>query len=478
MIRDLLRHSIIYMLPTLLTRGLGLLLLPIYARAFTPDEYGVLDLLGAIGPFIHVLICLEVVQGYVRQRVDVSPAERPRLTGTTWVFSLLAYVVLLSITLPFAQVIATQLLGSSQWSGAVVAGLFSIAFQNLMNMFIGQFRWELRSQEYSVLAGIFAVTSIGAAAGLALWAGAGVVGILWGQAGAALLVTAIALPRLRTSWSWSFDLRLLRTMLSFSWPLVPASLAVFASLYMNRFALNAFGTIADVGVFGMGARLAGVVTLITAAIQSSVTPLIYERYRDPQTPIDLARIFTTVVGLSLAICLALQAFSVEIVLTLATRTYLPSADIMGLMALALIINQLYAFAPGIAIAKKTIQQLGVTMLSASVSIIANLALVPIWGATGAALASLASAGVFFAVWTFVSQRHYAIPFETRRLIALVSLYGFAFAAYTLFLSRLPGLSGASLAWKSVVVITFGAAFGFISLARRSTGVGAKGAIST
>lgn len=470
MIRDLLRHSIVYMLPTLLTRGLGLLLLPIYARAFTPDEYGVLDLLAAIGPFVHVLICLEVVQGYVRQRVDVSPAERPRLTGTTWVFSLIAYIALLSVTLPFAQVIATYLLGSSRWSGAVVAGLFSIAFQNLMNMFIGQFRWELRSKEYSVLAGIFAITSIGAAAGLALWAGAGIVGILWGQAGAAALVTAIALPRLRGSWSWSFDMDLLRSMLTFSWPLVPASLAVFASMYMNRFALNAFGSIADVGVFGMGARLAGVVTLITGAIQSSVTPLIYERYKDPETPRELARIFTTVAGLSLAICFALQAFSVEIVLTLATRAYLPSADIMGLMALALIINQLYAFAPGIAIAKRTLQQLGVTMVSACVSIIANLALVPYMGATGAALASLASAIVFFVVWTVVSQRHYAIPFEIQRLVGLITVYAIALAAYVLFLSRLPGPSATALAWKSAAVLTVATALGIISLARRRTSV--------
>jgi O-antigen/teichoic acid export membrane protein len=464
--RDLTRHSLIYMLPTLLTRGLGVLLLPIYARAFAPEEYGVLDLIGTVGPFVHVLICLEVTQGYVRQRVDVEESVRPRLTGTSWLFSIVMYVVFLAVALPMGRMIATQFLGSARWGDAVIAGLFSISSQNLMNMFIGQFRWELRSREYSVLATIFAVTSVGSAAVLALGLNAGIVGILLGQTGAAVFVSALALPRLRSSWSWSFDVHLLSDMLRFSWPLVPASLAVFASMYANRYAINAFGTIAEVGIFGMGARLAGVVTLVTAAIQSSVTPLIYERYRDPGTPSELSRIFTTVVALSLTLCLALQTFASDIVLTLATREYLPSANIIGVMALALIINQLYAFTPGIAIAKRTVQQLGVTMCSAVVSVAANLALVPFFGAEGAAIATLGSAIVFFVVWAVVSQRHYPIPFEKGRLVLICGAYAAAFTTAASLLSHLAVLHPGVLVLKASLVLAFGAFVGATAVRRK------------
>ena len=83
----------------------------------------------------------------------------------------------------------------------------------------------------------------------------------------------------------------LRAMLRFSAPLVPAGLAVFISLYINRFALNHFGSLEDVGHFGIGSRIAGLVALLILGIQAALTPLVYQHYREPQTPGQIARLF-------------------------------------------------------------------------------------------------------------------------------------------------------------------------------------------
>lgn len=416
------------MLPTLLTRGLGLLLLPIYARAFAPADYGALDLISTAGPVLHVVLCLEILQGYVRNRVDVPESDRPSFTGTAWTFSLGIYVVAVFVALPFSGHIAKAFLGSPDLKWAVAAGIVSLSAQNIMNMVISQFRWELRSREYSVFASVFALLSISTAAYLALYLDTGISGVLWGQAGSAALVGTGAILRLRGSWRIAFDPEALSAMLRFSLPLVPASLAVFTSLYVSRWSLNGFATTHDVGIYGMAARIASVVTLITAAIQNTATPLIYERYKEESTPKELASIFTLVAGLSLTVCLTLHLFGSDLVHLIATPAYESSGALVGILALALIVNQLYAFTPGIAIAKRTGQQFWVTLFAAVVGVLANFILVPTWGALGAAVATLVSASVFCVTWAVVSHRHYPIPFEYKALSRLLLLFSIAFAA--------------------------------------------------
>ena len=141
MIRAVLRDAAIYTLPTLLTRGLSVIMLPIYARALSPTDYGVLDLITTTGTILNVLLCLEVAQGLVRLRVDVDDPTRRRMTGTAWRFSSAMYVFFIAVMMPLAPLIANQFLGTVEWTAAVRVGAFSIALSSLVNLFLGQFRW-------------------------------------------------------------------------------------------------------------------------------------------------------------------------------------------------------------------------------------------------------------------------------------------------------------------------------------------------
>ena len=57
---------------------------------------------------------------------------------------------------------------------------------------------------------------------------------------------------------------------------------------------------------------------------------------------------------------------------------------MLLLAPAMFIAQLYVFAPGFAVAKRTVRQMWVSIASALAGILANFLLIPVWGITGAA----------------------------------------------------------------------------------------------
>ena len=139
----------------------------------------------------------------------------------------------------------------------------------------------------------------------------GLAGVLLSQALAGAAAAIAGLVLLRDSWRFVIDRTDLRRMLAFSLPLIPASLSVFVTLYFSRVALRIFGDLDDVANYGMAARLAGFVGLLVIGMQSAVTPLVYNHYRDKETPGQLAHMFSGVIGVCIAVCVGLNAFAAD-----------------------------------------------------------------------------------------------------------------------------------------------------------------------
>ena len=62
MLRSFIKDSAIYAIPQIFSKGINLILLPLYTRILSPNEYGSLDLLLIFAAIINVTIALEVSQ--------------------------------------------------------------------------------------------------------------------------------------------------------------------------------------------------------------------------------------------------------------------------------------------------------------------------------------------------------------------------------------------------------------------------------
>ncbi len=427
MLKAVLRDSLVYGLASVLSKGLVIFLLPLYTRVLSPGDYGAYDLLITLGALANLVVALEIAQGLARYWADApEPAARKRLASTGLWFSVLMYALFLIVGLLAAPQLNALLLGEARYLDAFRLGVSFIAVNGIYYLLLNQFRWELRSKAYGLASVAYALFTLLFALVFCLWLGLGLVGVMLAQLLAALLAVLLCLWLLRQTLGWQFDVDQLRAMLRFSAPLVPAGLAVFISLYVNRFALNYFGSLEDVGHFSIGSRIAGLAALLILGIQAALTPLVYQHYRDARTPGDIARLFSWFMAVALTGCLFLALFARELLMLFATPEFMAGAALVGVLAPSLLLSQMYIFAPGIAIAKKTHWQLWVTLLSAAASVAGNWLLVPLWGIWGAALATLLASLLFFLCWLSLSQRLYRIPYAWRALL-LASL-GFVVCA--------------------------------------------------
>jgi len=230
-----------------------------------------------------------------------------------------------------------------------------------------------------------------------------------------------------------FSVQKLREMLSFSLPLVPSSIAVYLALYVDRIAINELMTLGDVGIYGVGARIASVVALLMMGFQGALTPLVLQNYSNPSTPVELARIFRYFCAFALPFVLLLGLFSHELVWLFATPDYYGAREVIPILGLSTLIAGMYVFAPGLFIRRKTWVFAMINTLAALANLGLNVVLIPLAGIVGASFSTLTTAIVGFASFLALSQSLYPVPHDWVRIAAACAISGtIVFASAQIF----------------------------------------------
>ena len=229
-------------------------------------------------------------------------------------------------------------------------------------------------------------------------------------------------------------------MLLFSAPLVPSGIAVFVSHYIDRLMINHFLTLGDLGLYGIGFRLSSSVGLVMVGFQGALTPLIYTHYQAPETPRQIAVIFRAFCFFALLLFFGLAIFAKEILWLLTTPEYYSAADVILFLVPAILVSNMYIFAPGIGIAKKTHLTLWINVCGAILNTGFNYLLIPLFGIQGAGAATLMGYIFVFASNVFFSQRFYPVPHEWKSLgKALLVVFVCIFSGRALNFPLLPNI---------------------------------------
>ena len=209
-------------------------------------------------------------------------------------------------------------------------------------------------------------------------------------------------------------------MLQYSIPLVPASVSMFMLTYVDRLMVQKYLGLHELGVYGIAVRVASIVSLVVIATQNSLHPLIFNRFNASESPREIATIFRVYIGALLMFCLGVSLFAQELLLVFTAPQYFAAAGLVVFLAPSLALAQMYIFTPGMHLYKRTGTIMLISCASAAVKVAGNVALIPVLGVTGAAIASLFSYLAFFSLYALFSQRLYTIPYEWKRIVTASS----------------------------------------------------------
>ena len=432
MIRKALEGSVAYGLGAVLSRSLVILQAPLFSFALAPEQFGRLDILTIGINLLNLCVALEVSQGLAIYSCETKDdRERASFASTALWFTLGCYTLLLLIG-AFAGPVARTLEETAGGPDLSRLFLLTAALQGIFLLVHGQLRWMLRPGAFFRVSLLYGITNLALSLLFVYGLGWGVSGILGAQALGAALASLAALLLQRRHFTLTFDTNKLRLMLKFSLPLVPSSIAVLLALYVDRAVIGSLMGMAAVGLYGVGFRFAAVVGVLVVGVGSAVTPLIYHDHREPDSPRQISRLLNYYVLAGLAAVLLLGVFSEPLMHRLVAPEYHSAHAVVPTLAAALLAGSLYAFAPGLSLSKRTFSIALISTLTAALNLLLNLALVPVLGIQGAALATLLSGTAGFALWCRAGQRLYHIPYDTGRLLTGSAAVGLALWTYQRF----------------------------------------------
>jgi len=429
-LRRLLRGSLLYTIGNFLPRVGAFLLLPVYAAAMAPDEFGIFSLLLSGAGLLAILYRLGLDGALLRLHFDVDDRQRPTLY-LTLALGTLAVAALFSAAglLVGARLFDGLGLGIPFWPHGAVAVLlaFILAFQYVPTSFYRAMDWS--AQFVAVTFGAF-VVGVAATLFLLLVLRLGAVGALLGQAvGAIVLFIAAAAIILRHGHA-APDSRLLRRAYAFGLPLVPHAFSGWVLNLSDRWLIGlligggAGAAHAAVGIYSFGYLLGQVVSLVALSFNAAWSPVFYAHGERPGGP-RMLRHMTSLMACGLATLASLiGSLAPELTALIAEERWGPSADmaaaVVPIVAFASVTYGIYFMVVGaIFVTRRTARLPLLTMVAGALNVSANVVLIPRLGIVGAALGTLIGYGSLAILTGMQARRLYPLDLDLPRLILVL-----------------------------------------------------------
>lgn len=418
---NLLKGSVTYGAVTIFSRIAAVVLIPILTRLLSPDEYGVLSMALTIVLLLNYIATFEVAQAVTLFFTDRNRTDRDLYPATAIRFSLMMYFFLLTIVLLFGNMISGMITDGKIRPAIFIDGVLLLAANGIFLLIQNQLRLEFKTKKYAVLTlGYVLLTSFGAIGGASFFDHP-TEGVIAGQATGAAIIDIIGVLMLWNRFRIGFSMEKLREMLRLSLPLVPSGLLLLGGQQIPKFILSIYGSLEDVGIYGLAYQIAGFSALAVLGVQTAITPSVLTNHHESETPRMLGRLFEGFTIVALLFCSFLSTFASELVMVFSTSGYGRAANFVPLLAFAIALINLYIFFPGKIIKGKSASQLIASLGGFLVAIVTGFLLIRFDGVRGAAVTTLLSSAAFFFIWCRLSQKLYRLPVNWLKLLLLTAL---------------------------------------------------------
>ena len=423
-IKEIGSHGIIYSISNLLSKAIGLILIPIYAKYLTVSDYGILSI---ITPFIAIVLVIfdfGLKSSYTRFYFDQNDVDYQRkLLGNTLFMGFLigtfSFVFLMIFGHTFLEKLFPGIPFVPFFRYALMIAYFSIFYEMLLNVY--------RTQRKSIRFGIFSVIKFSLVLVfsiiLIVQYSKGALGKVMSDFYVAALFLLISLIPLLKEARFELDFTLIKNLLKYALPIVPYALSTIIVRIVAQMIINKSDGLDATGIYNMGFLIGSMISLIAVSINQSWAPHFMKMATQDEntTKKVFAQLSTYYILLLTTISFFLIVYSENIVLLLADAKYSGSIAIVPVIILSFAINGIYfIFANCIMVNKSQVKLLPLLTISfAIVNIVANLILIKRYGMIGAAYAHLISNIYVVILGFFLAQRSFKMEYEYKRIAMLV-----------------------------------------------------------
>ncbi len=431
------KHSSIYMFSQIVLNSLSVLMLPIYLRYFTPEEFGGMALIDLTTGLFTAALANGLMGAMSRFHFEEKTEDGQRTVWWTGL-ALVAGTMTLGSGVLFilAGRLSHQLLGPDLPNGPLWMRLAAVSMWIDMQSFVVAANLRARKRSATIMTQTIlrSLIFVGCAApGIIVWK-LGPTAMFTASLVAAGTVLLIQYAQI--AWDWGrprFSLPVLKSLWHYGWPMLVIGVLMIILHSLNRWFVRDWISVSQVGLLSLGIQVADKVNrLIVMPFQQIWGMLIFELHEEH--PENAIRTYCVVFEL---FCYALISvfFGCSIVagpvLSLFARTdYLGGVPLIPTLCLAQFCFALHEhFLAPVRLSKQTHLILPAAVAGILVACLANAWLIPIYGVFGAAWATVATYAVYSATNLLMARQVAVYPYAFLRIGAILAGVCGTFAAF-------------------------------------------------
>ena len=291
------KESLIYGFGHVVSRLITFLLLPIYTHNFSPKEYGTISLAYAFIGFALVVYRYGMDTALMKFSVQSENSEKKSYISSIYLLQFCTSLIFSGILFLFKDFISEPILGVAD---SDLLSLISIIIflDNLWNHHLLILRSENKSTAFISFNLLNVIMTMLLNLIFVVKWGYGISGVFLANLAASILVFALSSPVILRRFSFiEINIDILKNVIKFGIPFLPAGLLTMVMELSNRYILDMIKGVEAVGLFSAGYKLGIFALVLVMGFNMGWTPYFLRRIKEDGSKEDFSIITTLFLGL-------------------------------------------------------------------------------------------------------------------------------------------------------------------------------------
>lgn len=442
-LKSLAKDTVIYGLSSIIGRFLNYLLVPLYTIKISAASggYGVVTNVYAYTALILVLLTFGMETTFFRF-ANKREENADKVYGTTlWAVGLLSLAFAL-LVVAFLQPIAS-FAGYAEHSEYIGIMAVTVAVDAFLCIPFDYLRYQNKALKFAGIKLLNIAMLIGLNLFYFLIAGVtDVVYIFYINLFCSSVQVVFLLKEMK-GFSYGFDVRLLKRMLAYAWPILILGIAGILNQTADKilfpFIYKAGDVHSQLGIYGACSKIAMIMAMITQAFRFAYEPFVFGQAKSKDDRAIYAKAMKYFLIFTLLAFLVVVGY-MDILRHIIGRDYWEGLKVVPIvMAAEIMMGVYFNLSFWYKLIDKTVWGAVFSGIGCAVLIVINILFVPKYGYMACAWGGFAGYGTAMLLSYFVGQKYYPINYPLKEITVYVALAALLFAAMTASNRNLPTL---------------------------------------
>ena len=419
-LKTIFKDTAIYGLSSIVGRFLNYLLVPLYTAKFSAASggYGIITNIYAYVALILVLLTFGMETTYFRftnkTHTDSETVYSTTLISVGTVSLLFAVLVLLLLS-PISQ-----LMGYGEHPDYVGVMAVTVAIDAFLCIPFAHLRQQKKALKFAALKLLNIVMSILLNVFYFVWMNGNDVGYVFYINLFCTAILAVCLITEYTGFRWRLDSKLLRTMLSYSWPILVLGIAGILNQTADKMLFPYIYQGADMreqlGIYGACSKIAMIMAMITQAFRFAYEPIVFAGVKDKDQHEMYTQAMKYFVIFTLLAFLLVVGYMDILKYIVRNQDYWVGLKVVPIVMAAEIMMGIYFnLSFWYKLIDKTIWGAVFSGIGCLVLLVVNIVFVPKYGYMACAWGGFAGYGVAMLTSYFVGQKYYPLAYPLKEI---------------------------------------------------------------